>query len=81
MILERAIFAIKHGMAEQFANAFALARPHIEAARGFHKLEMRQGIEKPETCMAVDLLMDRRPLRPRTCDWLEDMNGRCTSKD
>ena len=48
-ILERAIFAIKPGTAKEFAAAFALARPHIEAAIGFRRLEMRQGIEKPDT--------------------------------
>jgi heme-degrading monooxygenase HmoA len=49
MILERAIFAIKPGTTKEFIAAFSLARPHIESAKGFHKLEMRQGIEKPET--------------------------------
>ncbi len=48
-ILERAIFAIQPGKAKEFKAAFALARPHIEAAKGFQKLEMRQGIEKPDT--------------------------------
>ncbi len=49
MILERAIFAIKPGTTKDFIAAFALARPHIEAAKGFNSLEMRQGIEKPDT--------------------------------
>ena len=49
MILERAIFPIKPGSAKEFAAAFALARPHIEAARGFRKLEIRQGIESPDS--------------------------------
>jgi heme-degrading monooxygenase HmoA len=48
-ILERAIFAIKPGSAKEFEAAFALARPHIERARGFRKLEMRQGIETPDS--------------------------------
>ena len=48
MILERAIFAIKPGHAEEFEAAFAKARPHIEGARGFRKLEMRPGIENPD---------------------------------
>jgi heme-degrading monooxygenase HmoA len=41
MILERAIFPIKPGSAKEFAAAFAKARPHIEAAKGFRRLEMR----------------------------------------
>ena len=45
MILERAIFAIKPGAAREFAAAFAKARPHIERAKGFRKLEIRPGIE------------------------------------
>ena len=49
MILERAIFAIKPDTAKDFEAAFALARPHIEAAKGFRKLEMRQGIETPDS--------------------------------
>jgi heme-degrading monooxygenase HmoA len=49
MILERAIFAIKPGSAREFAAAFAKARPHIEAAQGFRRLEMCQGIESPDS--------------------------------
>ena len=49
MILERAIFAIKPGGAKEFAAAFAKARPHIEAAKGFRRLEMCQGIENPDS--------------------------------
>jgi heme-degrading monooxygenase HmoA len=48
-ILERAIFPIKPGTAKEFEKAFALARPHIEAAKGFRRLEMRQGIETPDS--------------------------------
>ena len=48
-ILERAIFPIKPGSAKEFAAAFAKARPHIEAAKGFRKLEMRQGVESPDS--------------------------------
>ena len=49
MILERAIFAIRPGEADQFAAAFAKARPFIESAVGFNRLEMRQGIENPDS--------------------------------
>jgi heme-degrading monooxygenase HmoA len=49
MILERALFPIKPGMAGEFAAAFAKARKLLEAAPGFRKLEMRQGIETPDT--------------------------------
>ncbi|HKX35928.1 MAG TPA: antibiotic biosynthesis monooxygenase [Rhizorhapis sp.] len=48
MILERAIFAIKPGQAEDFKAAFAKARPHIEGSKGCRKVEMRPGIENPE---------------------------------
>jgi heme-degrading monooxygenase HmoA len=49
VILERAIFAIKPGSAKDFEKAFASARPHIEAAKGFRRMEMRQGIETPDS--------------------------------
>ena len=45
MILERALITVKPGQAEAFKAAFPKARPHIAGARGFHKVEMRQGIE------------------------------------
>jgi heme-degrading monooxygenase HmoA len=52
-ILERAIFAIKPGTAKEFEAAFALARPHIEAAKGFRKLEMRHGIENADSYLLL----------------------------
>jgi heme-degrading monooxygenase HmoA len=48
MILERALITVKPGQAEAFKAAFPKARPHIAGAKGFHKCEMRQGIENPE---------------------------------
>ena len=53
MIVERAIFAIKPGTAKEFAAAFALARPHIEGSKGFRKIEMRQGMENPDTWLLL----------------------------
>ena len=53
MILERAIFAIKPGTAGDFKAAFAKARPHIESAGGFSQLEMRQGIENPDSFLLL----------------------------
>ena len=54
MILERAIFAIKPGTkTPDFAAAYALARPHIEGAKGFRKVEMRQGVENPESYLLL----------------------------
>lgn len=53
MILERAIFAIKPGTTKEFEAAFAKARPHIEAARGFRKLEMCRGIENPDSFLLI----------------------------
>lgn len=49
MILETAIFAIRPGEAEQFLQTFASARRHIERSPGFIRLELRQGIEEPDT--------------------------------
>jgi heme-degrading monooxygenase HmoA len=49
MILERALFPIKPGRSGEFAAAFAKARKLLEATPGFQKLEMRQGIEAPDT--------------------------------
>src|ERR1700744_1270833 len=48
-ILECATFPIKPGTAQEFAAAFAKARPHIEGAKGFRRLEIRQGIESPDS--------------------------------
>jgi heme-degrading monooxygenase HmoA len=53
-IVERAIFAIKPGTsAETFKAAFAEARPHIEGAKGFRRLEMRRGIENPDSYLLL----------------------------
>ena len=49
MILERALFAIKPGHAEDFALAFAQAAPLIRAAKGCRKAEMHRGIENPDS--------------------------------
>jgi heme-degrading monooxygenase HmoA len=48
VILERALITVKPGQAEAFKAAFAKAQPHIAGSRGFHKCEMRQGIENPD---------------------------------
>jgi heme-degrading monooxygenase HmoA len=53
VILERAIFPLKPGTAKEFAAAFARARTLIEASPGFRKLEMRQGIEAPDTFLLL----------------------------
>jgi heme-degrading monooxygenase HmoA len=52
-ILERALFPIKPGMAKEFAAAFAEARLLIEASPGFRRLEMRQGIETPDSFLLL----------------------------
>ena len=49
MILERAIFAIKPGQAEDFAQAFGQAAPLIRAAKGCRKAELHRGIENPDS--------------------------------
>jgi quinol monooxygenase YgiN len=47
--LERAIFAIKPGHADQFAAAFADARKIIEAAKGCRGAKLHRGIETPDS--------------------------------
>ena len=49
VILERAIFAIKPGQAEEFEKAFALAAPLIRAAKGNIKANMHRGVENPDS--------------------------------
>jgi quinol monooxygenase YgiN len=49
MILERAIFPIKPGHAEEFEKAFAKAGPLIRAAKGCRNAEMHRGIENPDS--------------------------------
>ena len=53
MILERALFTIKPELVGDFAAAFAQARKHIESAQGFRKLEMRHGLESPQTFLLL----------------------------
>ena len=54
MIIERAIFALKPGTRKSdFTAAFASARPHIEGSKGFRKLEMRQGVENPDSWLLL----------------------------
>ena len=49
MILERAIFLIKPGQAEDFAAAYGQAAPLIRAAKGCRKAEMHRGVENPDS--------------------------------
>jgi heme-degrading monooxygenase HmoA len=53
MILETAVFSIRPEEADQFRAAFAKGRRFIETSKGFHRLELRQGIEKPDTFILV----------------------------
>ncbi len=53
MILERAIFAIKPGQAEDFEAAYAQARKLIEAAKGCRKAQMRRGVENPDSFLLL----------------------------
>lgn len=53
MILETAVFSIYPGQAEQFRAAFAEGRQFVETSKGFQKLEMRQGIEAPDSFILV----------------------------
>jgi quinol monooxygenase YgiN len=53
MILERALFAIKPGHAEQFEAAFAKAGPLIRAAKGCRQADMRRGIENPDSFLLL----------------------------
>ena len=58
MILERAIFPIKPGHAQQFEAAYAEARKLIEASKGCRKAEMRRGIENPDSYILLVLWDD-----------------------
>jgi heme-degrading monooxygenase HmoA len=49
MIVEIALFTVRDGDQEAFRRTFASARRFIETSKGFHRLEMRQGIEAPHT--------------------------------
>jgi heme-degrading monooxygenase HmoA len=53
MILERALFTVRPGDAEEFKAVFADARRYVETSRGCHRLELRQGIESPDTFLLV----------------------------
>lgn len=53
MIVERALFNLKPGTAEDFKAAFPQARPHIAGSKGFQKCEMRQGIENPDSFLLI----------------------------
>ena len=53
MILETAVFTIRPEEADQFLAAFAKGRRFIESSKGFHKLELRRGIEEPGTFVLV----------------------------
>jgi heme-degrading monooxygenase HmoA len=53
MILETAVFSVRPEEADQFRAAFAKGRRFIESSAGFHRLELRQGIEEPGTFILV----------------------------
>jgi heme-degrading monooxygenase HmoA len=53
VILERAVFAIKPGQAEDFAQAFASARLLIERAKGCRKARMHRGVENPDSFLLL----------------------------
>jgi heme-degrading monooxygenase HmoA len=48
-IIERAIFAIKPGEADDFENAFAQAAPLIRGAKGCREANLHRGIENPDS--------------------------------
>lgn len=49
MIVERAIFTLKPGTAEDFTAAYGQARKLIEASKGCRKAAMHRGIENPDS--------------------------------
>jgi heme-degrading monooxygenase HmoA len=54
MIVERALLTLKPGTSKaDFAAAYALAKPHIASSPGFRKIEMRQGVESPDTYLLL----------------------------
>jgi len=53
MIVETALFTVREGEQTLFCQTFADARRFIETSGGFHKLEMHQGIEAPDTFILI----------------------------
>jgi heme-degrading monooxygenase HmoA len=53
MIMETAVFSIRPGEAELFREAFSRGRQFIETSPGFQRLELRQGIEAPDSFILV----------------------------
>jgi heme-degrading monooxygenase HmoA len=53
VILERALFSIKPGQAEDFEAAFASARMLIERAKGCRKARMHRGVENPDSFLLL----------------------------
>lgn len=68
MIIERAIFAIKPGEAEQFIAAFEKAAPLIRTAKGCRKASMHRGIETPDSFI---LLVEWETLEDHTVGFRE----------
>jgi heme-degrading monooxygenase HmoA len=53
VIIERALFAIKPGQADDFEKAFALAAPLIRGAKGCRKANLHRGIENPDSFILI----------------------------
>lgn len=53
MICEVAVIAVKPGQEAEFETAFATARTLPEAIQGFHGLELRRGVERPQTYLLL----------------------------
>jgi heme-degrading monooxygenase HmoA len=52
-IVERALISVQPGTAGEFIAAFATARKYVERSPGFQKMEMRQGIESPDSFLLL----------------------------
>jgi heme-degrading monooxygenase HmoA len=53
LILEAAILSVRPGTTAAFETAMSAARPLIAASPGFRSIEVRRGIERPDTYLLL----------------------------
>jgi heme-degrading monooxygenase HmoA len=53
MVLEHAVIAVRPGTGPAFEAALARARPIITSCRGFVSLELRRGVENPDSYLLL----------------------------
>ena len=53
MILEHAVIAVRPGTGPEFEAALTRARPILASCQGFVSLELRRGIEDPDSYLLL----------------------------